>query len=533
MPLSSVPRAQIALIEDESLLGKSIQRYLSEYHHCQWFQSTEAALEVLERDSVDVIVSDIKLPGKSGLDLMRWVTQNQPQTPVILITAHSSIPAAVQAVREGASDYLSKPLDLSSLELSIARVLRNTRLEQEVQYHRKQASQKPFLRSGLTNPAYLEIGNRIQRLLDVERRSGEVPSILITGETGTGKGVLARSIHEQSIRNSEPFIEINSTAIPDTMVESELFGHEKGTFTGAASQRAGLFEVANGGTLFLDEIGHIPLAMQAKLLKVIEDKRVRRIGGKREIELDIRLIVATNLDLAQAVRNGEFREDLYHRLALIEFSLPALREVPNEIPVLAETFLRDAVQKYAIPHNCKDLQISPANKEVLLQHSWPGNIRELCNEVERAVLFHGLDNLHFSHLHHLHCHLNPQTARKNAPNAENPSLFQLPEDGVALLEVEVRLLAQALRQASGDQQLAAQMLRITERELKFRLNRHQCNWEETPDWHHPLPETGISLEEVEQGLIRQALERTGGKVAKAARLLNLSRDQLRYRVEKH
>ncbi len=533
MPLSSVPHAKILLVEDERLLGKSIQRYLSEHHQCEWFESVEAAIGFLRNESVDIIVSDIKLPGKSGLDLLHWVLEYQPQTPIILITAHSSIPDAVKAIREGAADYLSKPLDLATLELSVARVLRNTRLQQEVRYHRQQARQigegaEPF---ALTSSAYAEIEARVQRLLSIENQSGEAPSILITGETGTGKGVLARRIHQQSPRSAEPFIEINSTAIPETMVESELFGHEKGAFTGAVSQRAGLFELANGGTIFLDEIGHIPLGLQAKLLKVIEDKRIRRIGGGRETELDVRIIAATNIDLAQAVREGTFREDLYHRLALIHLHLPPLRGMAEEIPALAQEFLREALRKYAMPHDSNQLHLSVDNERMLKQHSWPGNIRELKNEVERSVLFHGLDQLSFTHLQHL------QTPSAPMPLAASSSskgpLFQLPEDGLALLEVEPRILAQALQQTSGDPDAAARLLHMTEKEFEFRLQRHHFDWTQAPGWEHPIPEDGVDLTLLEQNLLKQALEQTRHNVTGAARLLNLSRDQMRYRLEKH
>ncbi len=534
MPLSSVPHAKILLVEDERLLGKSIQRYLSEHHQCEWFESVEAAIGFLRNESVDIIVSDIKLPGKSGLDLLHWILEYQPQTPIILITAHSSIPDAVKAIREGAADYLSKPLDLATLELSVARVLRNNRLQQEVHYHRQQARQigegsEPH---ALTASAYAEIESRVQRLISIESQSGEAPSILITGETGTGKGVLARRIHQQSPRSAEPFIEINSTAIPETMVESELFGHEKGAFTGAVSQRAGLFELANGGTIFLDEIGHIPLGLQAKLLKVIEDKRIRRIGGGRETDLDVRIIAATNIDLAQAVREGTFREDLYHRLALIHLHLPPLREMTAEIPALAQEFLREALRKYAIPHDPEHLHLSVENERMLKQHSWPGNIRELKNEVERSVLFHGIDRLRFTHLQHLQAPSAPTLSPTPSSSAPGP-LFQLPEDGLSLLEVEPRILAQALKQTSGEPETAARLLHMTAKEFEFRLQRHHFDWTQASGWEHAIPEEGIDLTLLEQNLLKQALEQTRHNVTGAARLLNLSRDQMRYRLEKH
>ncbi len=527
-----MPNAKILLVEDERLLGHSIQRFLKERHECEWLENVEAAIRYLRDESVDVIVSDIKLPGKTGIELLRWASEQCPHTPVILITAHSSIPDAVAAIRQGAADYLSKPLDLETLELSINRALRHNRLQQEVRYHRRQAGQAADDANFFTidSPTYQQLEQRVYRLLEVEKLSGEVPSILITGETGCGKGVLARRIHQQSPRSSEPFIEINATAIPETMVESELFGHEKGSFTGALSQRAGLFELADGGTLFLDEIGHLPLGVQAKLLKVLEDKRLRRIGGSREISVNVRIIAATNANLPEAIRRGEFREDLYHRLAFVHLPLPPLREMSHEIPALVLAFLKEALRKYAIPHRPEQVWLSAENRQALQHHSWPGNLRELRNEVERSVLFHGLEQLTFSHLRHLRP---GHVVSSVSASPQEDGKFLLSEEGCDLLDVEARLLAQAFRQADGEQEEMAQLLHMTQRELEFRLQRYSLDWQNAPGWDHPIPKEGVRVSQVEQSLLKQALERTRNNVTGAARLLNLSRDQMRYRLEKY
>ncbi len=335
---------RILLVEDERLLGRSIQRFLSDRDSvCEWCTNTEEAILFLKREQMDLVVSDVRLPQASGIELLHWVLKNQPHVPVVLITAHSSVKEAVDAIREGASDYLCKPLDLETLELAIHRILETRQLKREVQYHRsKPAAELYFL---LDTPQYHQIEGMIQRLVEIESRNGETPSVFLTGETGTGKGSLARRIHQMSPRNEGPFIAINSTAIPETMFESELFGHEKGAFTGAASQRTGLFELADGGTVFLDEIGHLPLAIQSKFLKVLEDKKFRRIGGVREIEVDVRIVAATNLNLRHAMTSGEFREDLFHRLGLVHMRLPALHEIPEAIPAMAEFVLEQSVRK--------------------------------------------------------------------------------------------------------------------------------------------------------------------------------------------
>jgi len=320
---------RLVLIEDERLLARSIHRFLSERYECEWFETVEQAIVYLRKESVDLVISDVQLPKKSGIDLLNWALENQPHFPIILITAFSSVKEAVEAMRKGAYDYMSKPIDLEALELTIERTLKNRRLQNEVLYHRKQqrAGEGDFLE--LPSPQFKKIEMMLQRLVEIEQQSGELPSVLITGETGTGKGSLARRLHQQSPRRDDAFIEVNSTAIPETMVETELFGHEKGAFTGAVGQRVGLFELANGGTLFLDEIGHLSLGIQAKLLKVIEDKKVRRIGGNREITVNVRIVAATNIGLEEAVHQGAFRKDLYHRLGLVHLKLPALRETPD------------------------------------------------------------------------------------------------------------------------------------------------------------------------------------------------------------
>ena len=542
---------RLVLIEDERLLGRSIHRFLSERYECEWFETIEQAVVYLRKESVDLVISDVQLPKKSGIDLLNWALENQPHLPIILITAFSSVKEAVEVMRKGAYDYMSKPIDLEALELTIERTLKNRRLQNEVLYHRKQqrAGEGGFLE--LPSPQFEKIEMMLQRLVEIEQQSGELPSVLITGETGTGKGSLARRLHQQSPRKDDAFIVVNSTAIPETMVETELFGHEKGAFTGAVSQRVGLFELANGGTLFLDEIGHLSLGIQAKLLKVIEDKKVRRIGGNREITVNVRIVAATNIGLEEAVQQGAFRKDLFHRLGLVHLKLPALRETPDAITVLAELFLQNALRKYPsfpsgkLSHSTnaeKSPRISSRGHYALTHYSWPGNIRELKNEIERSILFHSGDSLDFEHLQHLDQNKMPSfsgfSKTKSEPSADTftestGTLFQLPAEGLSLLSVEPRLIGQALLQSTGGEHSAAKLLKITQEELRYRLQKYELNQENAQGWEHTLPESGISVSEIEKSYLCQALERTSNNVTGAARLLNLSRDQMRYRLEKY
>ncbi len=512
----------VVLIEDERLLGESICEFLSQDYTCHRFEAVEPAQRWLGDHTAHVIISDIRLPGMSGLEFLQWLQQQQMEIPVILITAYSSIKNAVEAIKRGAFDYVSKPLDLEELELIVRRALENRHLHEEVRYHRRE-SQKSS-RAGYflgTSTAAQRVEKIVQRLVQVEQTSGEVPSVLITGETGTGKGELAKRLHQLSPRSHHPFIEFNCTAVPETMFESELFGHEKGSFTGATTRRVGLFELANHGTLFIDEIGHAPLAIQAKLLKLIEDKRVRRIGGNKEFAVDVRLIAATNLDLWQSIEEGSFREDLYHRLAMVHLPLIPLRERLEDIVLMAQTFLNHAKQKY----QCSAPELSELNLHDLKNYTWPGNVRELRNEIERSILLYEHGTLDFSYLKQLR-----STETIEAPPEE---FVLLPAEGVDLSQVECQLIEQALIQTRQNVSQAAKLLCISRDELRYRIQKYSINLQHLTGWTTPLPLDGISLEQIECQVIKQALHRTKGNVSSASRLLNISRDTLRYRMAKY
>ncbi len=547
-------RHKIMIVEDEKLLGKSIQRFLSHYHDCTLFTDAESAQASLETDEVDMVVSDIRLPGKSGMELLQWIREKKMEMPVIMITAHSSIRNAVEAIRHGASDYITKPLDLTELEFAIRKALETQELREEIHYHRQKQQTMP-------NDNYLtgssmssqEIESVMQRLIQVEEQTGETPSLLITGPTGTGKSALARRLHQQSPRAEGPFIELNCTAVTESMFESELFGHEKGAFTGAAGKRIGLFELAHGGTLFLDEVGHAPLSIQAKLLLAIENKKIRRVGGNQEITVNVRLIAATNLDLQTAFQEGHFREDLYHRLALIHLRIPALSERLEDIRPLAQFFLQKAKTKY----KCEGAFLSDRNLEELEQYSWPGNIRELSNEIERSVLLYNGRELRFDYLFQLTEGLPTAKAKAQggtsisdsrsdaAASAKSSSInpspelvnetpfLQLPPEGLDLATLETRILEQAVLQTNHNVAEAAKLLHVSRETLRYYLEKYAIDQDHLTGWPQSIPREGIPFDQVEKIVIEQALQRTKGNVTGAARLLNSNRDILRYRIEKY
>jgi DNA-binding NtrC family response regulator len=374
----SAPSVRIALLDDEARLVEILAMVLRrEGYEVHGFTDPMAALAALESRDFDLLVTDLKMPGADGLEVLRRARKASPELPVILITAHATVPTAVAALREGAFDYVQKPFDNEELRALVKRALEVTRLARENRYLRAE------LRTRYSLDSIVAGSPRVREALELARRAAASRStVLVTGESGTGKELVARAVHYHSERVGGPFVAVNCKALAPGVLESELFGHERGAFTGAERARPGLFERADGGTLFLDEIGEIEPSFQTKLLRVLQERRIQRVGGSEEKPIDVRIVAATNRDLRAEIAAGRFREDLYFRLAVIPIHLPPLRERREDVLPLAVHFLA---------HWNRELSRSvagwtPEVERWLLAHDWPGNVRELENAIERGVV---------------------------------------------------------------------------------------------------------------------------------------------------
>ncbi len=465
----------VLIVDDERTLARAVKAFLAEAgYEAEVAGDAEQALRMLETLRPDVVFCDVRLPGMNGIDLLKRIREFDAGIPVVMMTAHGTIEGAVEAVKLGAFDYLKKPVDLEELKLLADRARETTQLRQELSYYRRQAARDVPMRGVLgRSPAIQTVLEQVRQIATLD----ETPPVLISGETGTGKGLIARTIHAGSARASKPFIEVNCTALPGTLMESELFGHERGAFTDAKESRMGLFEAAEGGFLFLDEVGDVELALQGKLLKAVEDRTVRRVGGTRDRRIDVRIMAATNRDLERAAQQGLFRSDLYFRLAVIILHLPPLRERGEDALVLAEEFLGRFNAKYG-----KQVRrLDPRARDLLLGYPWPGNVRELSHVIERAVLWSRGDTLDLEHLA-----LSRWTNGEELAMAERPSQGQpaaassaagqqpagLPPAGTDLERWEKAMIEQALRESDGNQTKAAARLGITRDTLRYRLKKH-------------------------------------------------------------
>ncbi|MGA9533662.1 MAG: sigma-54 dependent transcriptional regulator [Anaerolineales bacterium] len=380
--------ATVLIVDDEETARSFVHEALSD----AGYEALEAgdlksAHKALDTGSADIVLLDLNLPDGSGMTLLDRISRENPSPPVILITAYGEVDTAVEAMKMGAQDFLQKPLDLERMLQAVERAREMVVLRRELE----------LLRQAATGQVEMVVGEtpKMQRIMAEAQRAAEAAvSVLITGETGTGKEVLAEAIRSMGPRADKPFIPINCAALPDTMIESELFGHEAGAFTGAQKRKPGLIEVADGGILFLDEISSTKTEMQAKLLRVLEERSFRRVGGVKEISVDIQILAASNRNLPQMLADGGFREDLYYRLKVVDLHLPPLRERVGDIPALVGTFMRDINQRTG--NNVAD--IGPRAIEALKAHPWPGNIRELRHVIERSMLFCDDEVLNLGHL---------------------------------------------------------------------------------------------------------------------------------------
>ncbi len=447
-------KPKILIIEDEKLIRWSLTQAFQEAGFgVEEAENGAAGLHKLSQAVYDLVMLDYKLPDMTGLDVLRKVREQDEDIVVLIMTAYSNVEDAVEAMRLGAFDYVSKPFKMDALMVTVNKALETTRLKREVRDLRAQMREKFGFDRILGQCTAM---NELFGLIKDVSRSG-ASTIFLRGESGTGKDLVAKAIHYNSDRAGRPFMNITCTAISETLLESELFGHERGAFTDAKSQKKGLLELANGGTVFLDEVGDMPAQLQAKLLRFLEEKAFRRVGGVQDIEVDVRVIAATNRDLEKLIEDGQFREDLFYRLNIIPIYLPPLRERGEDVKLLAKYYVDVFAREFR--RGTRNLSEEAVRK--LMRYSWPGNVRELRNVIERAVLL-----------------------------SKNCSLS--PEDLVV-----------------GPMQVE----------------------DETVSVH--IPPGGISINTIEEQLVRKALAQTGNNQTKAAKLLHLSRDQLRYRMERY
>jgi two-component system, NtrC family, response regulator PilR len=444
----------ILIVDDEkgqrdiltAILGKEGYRVLA-------VPGAREALEELEKAEYDLLLTDLKMQGMSGMELMERVLSENSSQCVVMMTAHGTIDSAVEAMKKGAFDYLEKPLERDDLILTLQRAFERIMLLKENRVlHKRLAETKALPNMIGEHPKMMEVVKMINKIAPTST------TVLIYGESGTGKELVARAIHDRSPRKEKPFFAINCAAIPDSLMESELFGHEKGSFTGAGSREIGIFEAADGGTVFLDEIGEMNVAMQAKLLRAIQEKEIRRVGGKLNIPVDVRIISATNKDLEQETKRGAFREDLFYRLNVIRITLPPLRERGNDIVTLANFFLRKYSASCGIP--LKGIA-KPALK-ILLEYSWPGNVRQLESVIERGVLMAESDHIQPEDL--------PAEVHHEADLAGSLP-FEFPAGGISIDELERDLIIKAMQRADWVISKAAPLLGMSYKTLQYRLEK--------------------------------------------------------------
>jgi len=455
----------LLLVEDEVVLARNLVKLLSHEGFAVQHAATLAdARQLAEAAPIDVALVDLRLPDGSGFDLLDELIAADPGRPVIMMTAHGSVADAVHAIKAGAVDYVQKPFELDEIAVKLAQALRGARERREISYYRERGAAAASILGDA--PAAERLRQLVERLARSTGGPGSpAPTVLLLGETGSGKGHVAHAVHAAGGRRDGPFIEVNCTALPEALVEAELFGYEKGAFTDAKAARAGLFETAESGVLFLDEIGHISPALQGKFLKAIEEKTVRRIGASAMRKVDVQIIAATNRDLEAAVRLGEFREDLYQRLSVAVIRIPPLREREGDAVRLAHTFLAEGFRRYAIAPR----QLSAEAESAIARYAWPGNVRELANAMERIVLFGDRDPVPAEDLG-LSPHPAAVAAIGHAPSGE--VTIDFPPQGLSLEAVEKALLMRALAQAGGNQSAAARLLAISRDTLRYRMEKY-------------------------------------------------------------
>ncbi|WP_303722785.1 sigma-54 dependent transcriptional regulator [Malonomonas rubra] len=448
---------KILIVDDEAFIRENLERILAEdgYRPLST-DSPDDAVKIVAEEEISLVLLDLNLGSHSGLDVLRAMKEVDPDILVIIITGYGTVESAVEALKIGAYDYIKKPFKADAIHLIVKLALETQNLRRRVKHLSKDENDINMVGN---SPALLQIFRQIR-----EVAKHETATVLITGESGTGKELVAHAIHNLSPRKERPFVEINCGSLPYNLLESELFGHERGAFTDAKNRKIGLFEESDSGSIFLDEIGEMDMNLQVKLLRVLEDRKIRRLGGNRYIDINVRIIAATNADFKAALERKEFREDLYYRLNVFPIHIPPLRDRREDIPVLLEHFL----QRFCKEFNKAIKGVAREALELMMRYHWPGNVRELRNVVERICIMHNVEQIRVEHL--------PREIFGEAPQSEVPFSFEIPPEGIVLDDI---------------------------------------------------------VGQVERDLVSKAYQITGGNVAKTARILNVPRGTLRYKLEKY
>ena len=442
---------RILLIDDDLNLCKVIEYQLQKAgYEVKSANSGKEGLEHFKQNNLDVVITDIQMPDISGIEVLKKIRQQNRQVVIIIITAYGSIENALEACNLGADDYITKPFSKEQLLFVVEKALRFHQLQQENTQLRQELVGKYTFENMVARSAKMD---------DVLRMAGQVAqsdaTVLILGESGTGKELIARAVHYNSPRKDKPLITVNCPSVPDNLLESELFGHVKGAFTGAIKDRKGKFEIADGGTIFLDEIGDLREELQAKLLRVLQEQEFERVGDSTPIKVDVRVIAATNKDLQQRMEEGEFREDLYYRLSVIPIQIPPLRERKEEIPYLVDFF----IERYG---NGREIEVDPEVIEIMQKYDWPGNVRELENVIERALVLTTDNQINVSNL--------PSNIAQKAGSKSKPSDSFIRDD-VSLEEAERQIISQTLQRTGGNRSKAARILKIPRHVLLYRMKK--------------------------------------------------------------
>jgi len=452
-----VRNSRILVVDDEHLIRWSLEQSLKKQgYEVMTAASGEDALRLVQDESPELMLLDIQLPGMDGLQVLEKVKELDGEIIVVMVTALGVLETAVKAMRLGAYDYINKPFNLDELSIIVKKALETRQLRKEVA-HLRSAQESKF---GIDN--IIGESRHMKQVLDMVRKvaKSDASTVLIQGESGTGKELIARAIHMESARKDKPFMAINCAAVPETLLESELMGHEKGAFTDAKNQKRGLFEMTDGGTLFLDEIGDMEVAMQAKLLRVLEERTVRRVGGTKEIPVDVRIVSATNQELLKKIEDKTFRNDLYYRLQVIPIYLPPLRERRDDIMTLVEFFIKYYNREFG-----KTVAgVSKMARKFLEEYEWPGNVRELRNIIERAIILENEETLMLEHLPR-------ELISKTGDISSGPMNLRIPPEGIDIEDVERELIRQSLEIAEGNQSKAAKKLNLGIDAFRYRMKK--------------------------------------------------------------